>query len=89
MIINIYINPQCISVLTLEVTWYVPWSDLEELLNYLFLYIPDLSDHFIKRMEQLFFEFIWDNKPDKIKRNTLCMDYSGGGGGGGVKNVRH
>ena len=48
-------------------------------LNYLFLCILDPSDHFIKKMEQLFFEFIWDKKPDKIKRNTLCMDYSRGG----------
>ena len=30
-------------------------------------------------MEQLFFEFIWNKKPDKIKRNILCMDYSRGG----------
>ena len=44
--------------------------------NYLFLCIPDPDNHLIKRMEQLFFEFIWDNKPDKIKRNTLCMDNS-------------
>ena len=48
-------------------------------LNYLFLCIPDPSARFIKKMEQLFFEFIWDNKPDKIKRNTLCMDYNSGG----------
>ena len=48
-------------------------------LNYLFLCIPDPSDHFIKKMEQLFFKFICDNKPDKIKRNSLCMDYSSGG----------
>ena len=48
-------------------------------LNYLFLCIPDPGDRLIKKMEQLFFEFIWDKKPDKIKRNTLCLDYSSGG----------
>ena len=43
-------------------------------------------------VEQLFFNCIWNNKPDKIKRNTLCPDYKRGdggwvgvgGGGGGV-----
>ena len=25
------------------------------------------------------FHFIWDNKPDKIKRTVLCQDYSKGG----------
>ena len=51
-------------------------------LNYLFLCIPDPSKNFIKTLERLFFKFIWNNKPDKIRRNTICMDYNWGGGGG-------
>ena len=39
-------------------------------------------------MEQLFFEYIWDNKPDKIKRNTLCMDPNGGGGEVKMFNIK-
>ena len=48
-------------------------------LNYLFLCIPDPSKNFIKTLERLFFKFIWNNKPDKIRRNTICMDYKWGG----------
>ena len=52
-------------------------------LNYLFLCIPDPSKNFIKTLERLFFKFIWNDKPDKIRRNTICMNYKWGGGGGG------
>ena len=48
-------------------------------LNYLFLCIPDPSNEFIKFVDKLFFNFIWNNKPEKIKRSTLCMDYNEGG----------
>ena len=33
----------------------------------------------IKEIEQLMYAFLWDNKPDKIKRSTLIKDYNQGG----------
>ena len=37
------------------------------------------SKETIKRIEQLMYAFLWDNKPDKIKRSTLIKDYNQGG----------
>ena len=33
----------------------------------------------VKTLENAFFKFIWDNKPDKIKRSTLKKNYLNGG----------
>ena len=33
----------------------------------------------VKQIEQLMYSFLWDNKPDKIKRSTLIKDYNQGG----------
>ena len=30
-------------------------------------------------LNKLFFNFIWDGKPEKIKRNTLIADFEDGG----------
>ena len=32
-----------------------------------------------KEDDDLKFSFLWDNKPDKIKRVTICQDYDNGG----------
>ena len=36
------------------------------------------SDNFQKQLNQILFKFVWDSKPDKIKR-TICHDYLKGG----------
>ena len=33
----------------------------------------------VKQIEQLMYSFLWDNKPDKIKRSTLIKYYNQGG----------
>ena len=48
-------------------------------LNHLLLILPNLSPNFVKQIETLFYGFIWDNKPDKIKRVTLTQNYTNGG----------
>ena len=34
---------------------------------------------FLKSVNDLLFSFLWDNKPDKIKRANICQDYDQGG----------
>ena len=48
-------------------------------LVYLFQVLPNPPDSFIKDINSIFFNFIWNNKVDKIKREVLCMPYSTGG----------
>ena len=47
--------------------------------NHLFISLPDPSDKLIKEMRNITFEFLWNNKPDNIKRYTLCADFDEGG----------
>ena len=35
-------------------------------------------DGTLKQINNLVFEFIWNHKPDKVKRKTVCGDYSEG-----------
>ena len=37
------------------------------------------SDNFQKQLNQILFKFVWDSKPDKIKRTTICHDHLEGG----------
>jgi hypothetical protein len=41
--------------------------------------LPEPSKHLIKKIETLFFKYIWNNGPDKIKRETLCQSKDDGG----------
>ena len=45
---------------------------------YLFSSLPR-SDNFQKQLNQILSEFVWDGKPDKMKRTTICHDYLEGG----------
>ena len=47
-------------------------------LNHLILTIPNPSVEFIIAFERKLFNFVWNNKPDKIKRNSLVQDYKNG-----------
>ena len=33
----------------------------------------------LTNINNISFSFLWDNKPDKIKRKTVCQDYFDGG----------
>lgn len=48
-------------------------------LNYLFLTLPNPDDNWIYMLNTKLYDFIWDNKRDKVKRELLCQDYSRGG----------
>ena len=48
-------------------------------LSHLFLCLPSPEVDVVKTLENAFFKFIWDNKPDKIKRSTLKKNYLNGG----------
>jgi hypothetical protein len=41
--------------------------------------LNNISNEKYKEIENLMFKFIWDQKPDKNKRKTLCQDYINGG----------
>ena len=38
-----------------------------------------ISLHLLEEINTLFFNFLWNGKGDKIKRNTVISDYSEGG----------
>jgi hypothetical protein len=48
-------------------------------LVYPFSNLPSPSDEFLKQIERCNFSFIWDSKPDKIKRDVLYKPYGEGG----------
>ena len=50
------------------------------LLVHLFTVLPSPPDHFFKEVNEIFFKFIWNNKPDKVKRNILCNTIKDNGG---------
>jgi hypothetical protein len=41
--------------------------------------LPNLKQSLFNDLNKLFFNFIWDGKPEKIKRNTLKADFEDGG----------
>ena len=48
-------------------------------LNHLFISLPNPNEDFIKKMNTLLYQFLWSNKPDKIKRSIIVKDYTEGG----------
>ena len=48
-------------------------------LNYLFLTLPNPPCVFLKDLNQILFNFVWSNKPDKIKRSIACRPVCEGG----------
>lgn len=48
-------------------------------ITYLFSVLPSPSKAFFKQLETILFNFIWNNKPDKIKRSTMIAPLSEGG----------
>ena len=49
-------------------------------LVYVFSCLPDLNKTTIKQMEMIMYDFIWDSKPAKVKRDAFTMDYGKKGG---------
>ena len=41
--------------------------------------LPNLEQALFNDLIKLFFNCIWDGKPEKIKRNTLIADFEDGG----------
>ncbi len=41
--------------------------------------LPNPSEEFFNKLEKLFFDFIWDKKPEKIKRTIMFSDLCEGG----------
>lgn len=39
----------------------------------------DISPNYTSRIKKSIFSFIWNKKPDKIKRNVMYQDYTNGG----------
>ena len=48
-------------------------------LNHLFITLTSPDKHFFKNINTLLYKYIWDDKPDKIKRNLINQSYSNGG----------
>ena len=48
-------------------------------LNHIFLALPNPNPQIIKEINTSLFKFLWDNKPDKIKRNQSTLPTSMGG----------
>ena len=41
--------------------------------------LPNLTQSRLNELTSLFYNFIWNNKPDRVKRNTLIGDITQGG----------
>lgn len=48
-------------------------------LNYFGQMLPNPSADYLKTLNDLIFKFVWDGKPDKIKRSQMIQDYDLGG----------
>ena len=48
-------------------------------LTYLFISLPNPSKKLLKSINDTLFKFIWQNKPDKIKRDLITQEYQEGG----------
>ena len=48
-------------------------------LNHLFSSLPNPHSLCLETLNDIFFKFIWSNKPDKIKRDVTMLDYHKGG----------
>ena len=44
-------------------------------LNHIFLSLPNPDPTYLKELNEIFFNFIWSNKPDKISRRVLTLDF--------------
>ena len=45
---------------------------------HLFLSIP-IRNCFLEKLNKILFQFLWNKKPDKVKRTTICTKYQNGG----------
>jgi hypothetical protein len=43
------------------------------------VHLPNLAQFRLNELTSLFYNFIWNNKPDRVKRNTLIGDITQGG----------
>ena len=48
-------------------------------ITYLLISLPNPSEQTIQQIKELAFKFIWQNKPDRIKREILTQTYPNGG----------
>ena len=48
-------------------------------ITHLLATLPDPSENTLKRINKLLFQFLWDNKPEKIKRHQATQSYYQGG----------
>ena len=48
-------------------------------LNHLFSSLPTPTNSSLKELNDIFFKFLWSNKPDKINRDVTILDHSMGG----------
>ena len=48
-------------------------------LNHLFSSLPAPTISLLKELSDIFFKFVWSNKPEKINRDVTILDYSMGG----------
>ena len=48
-------------------------------ITHLLISLPDPKDQFLNELSTLFFNFLWNNKKDKIKREVITQSYESGG----------
>ena len=48
-------------------------------ITHLFMSLPNPTEKYIQELNRLLYKFVWDNKPEKVKRDLITQDYSKGG----------
>ena len=47
--------------------------------NHMFVSLPSPKKEQLTQLNNIMYKFIWNNKPDKVKRSQICKPYSEGG----------
>ena len=47
--------------------------------THLFINLPDPKKEFMDNLEKEIYQFLWDDKPSKIKKTVICKEYKEGG----------
>ena len=48
-------------------------------ITHLFMSLPNPTGKYLEELNTLLYKFVWDNKPEKVKRDIITQDYCKGG----------
>ncbi len=55
------------------------YKNLRYFTMYILASVTDITEEVVKEITTIFYNFIWNCKPDKVPRNTMTLGYQNGG----------